>query len=80
MDGLTCSRRGYELTCRNSNLDDDGSTVVSFHSQNYCPAPDLQHEWPGSHAEANFMNPARSRTAQLTSPITASTRKPERGA
>src|SRR5229473_2699195 len=65
VDGLTCSRSGGELTCRNSNLDDDGSTVVSFHSRNYCPAPDLQHEWPGSHAEANFMNPALTR---LSSP------------
>jgi len=65
VDGLSCSRKGAELTCRNSNLDDDGSTVVSFHSRNYCPAPDLDHEWPGSHAEANFMNPALTR---LSSP------------
>jgi phospholipase C len=65
VDGLTCSRSGGKLTCRNSNLDDDGSTVRSFHSSNYCPAPDLQHEWPGSHAEANFTNPALTR---LSSP------------
>src|SRR5947199_8159725 len=30
VDGLTCSRRAGELTCRNSNLDDDGSTLGPF--------------------------------------------------
>ena len=65
VDGLTCRSGGRELVCRNSNLDDDGSTVVSFHSRNFCPAPDLDHEWPGSHREANFANPALTR---LSSP------------
>ena len=58
VDGLTCSSSGLGLACTNSNLDDDGSTVASFHSANYCPGPDLAHNWPGSHREANFLNPA----------------------
>ena len=65
VDGLTCSRSGVGLACSNSNQDDDGSTVVSFHSRNYCPGPDLRHDWPGSHQEANFSNPAQ---AALASP------------
>jgi phospholipase C len=63
VDGLTCSRGRGGLTCSNSNLDDDGSTVVSFHLRNFCVAPDLNHEWPGSHQEANFNNPALTRLA-----------------
>jgi phospholipase C len=60
VDGLTCSTSGSGLACTNSNRDDDGSTVVSFHSRNYCPGPDLRHDWPGSHQEANFLNPAQN--------------------
>src|SRR5712692_2740073 len=60
VDGLTCSSSGPGLACTNFNLDDDGSTVVSFHSRNYCPGPDLRHDWPGSHQEASFSNPAQS--------------------
>jgi phospholipase C len=60
VDGLTCSSSGPGLACTNSNADDDGSTVVSFHSRNYCPGPDLRQDWPGSHQEANFSNPAQS--------------------
>ncbi len=63
VDGLTCSRGGSGLTCSNSNLDDDGSTVASFHLRNFCVSPDLDHEWPGSHREANFNNPALTRLA-----------------
>jgi phospholipase C len=61
VDGLSCSDDGSgDLSCINSNLDDDGSTVYAFHSQNYCPGPDLDHGWVGSHREANLMNPAQS--------------------
>jgi len=63
VDGLTCSQTASGLTCTNSNVDDDGSTVASFHSQNYCPGPDLAHGWTGSHQEANFLNPALTRLA-----------------
>ncbi|HEX9577818.1 MAG TPA: alkaline phosphatase family protein [Myxococcales bacterium] len=63
VDGLSCSRSSGGLACTNSNLDGDGSTVTSFHSQNYCPGPDLAHGWTGSHQEANFLNPALTRLA-----------------
>jgi len=59
VDGLSCaSNKDGSLSCWNSNVDDDGSLVFSFHDQNYCPSPDLQHNWPGSHMEANFADPA----------------------
>ena len=52
VDGLTCSPSGGNYNCTNSNVDcilanTDGScigattNVVSFHDNNYCPAPDL---------------------------------------
>ena len=59
VDGLTCTFDvSGNLNCSNSNLDNDGSTVTSFHDSNYCPGPDLQHDWQGSHGEANFLSPA----------------------
>jgi phospholipase C len=58
VDGLSCKRTRDGLSCRNSNRDDDGSTVHPFHLRNYCPGPDLAHEWPESHHEANFLFPA----------------------
>ena len=58
VDGLSCTRIAGNYTCTNSNLDDDGSTAFAFHDARYCTGPDLQHNWPGSHMEANFSNPA----------------------
>ena len=59
VDGLSCTvGDGGALTCSNSNVDDDESTVYSFHDSDYCPAPDLQHNWRGSHHEANWFDPA----------------------
>jgi phospholipase C len=58
VDGLSCSRTPLgALECRNANRDEHGR-VRSFHSRNYCPGPDLRHDWPASHQEANFANPA----------------------
>ena len=58
VDGLTCTVDGSgNLTCSNSNLDDDGSTVVAFHDSRRCVIPDLDHSWRGTHLEANFLNP-----------------------
>jgi phospholipase C len=65
VDGLRCSSSGSGLACINWNRDDDGSTVFSFHSANYCPGPDLRHDWPGAHQEANFSNPAQAAIASL---------------
>lgn len=59
VDGLSCMTDNLgNLKCTNSNDEADGSSVVSFHDANYCPGPDLQHNWPGSHAEANLNDPA----------------------
>jgi len=58
VDGLSCTRDSTgHLLCSNTNLDDDGSLVAAFHEPNYCVKPDLNHEWPGSHMEANFADP-----------------------
>ncbi len=53
------------LNCSNSNIDDDGSIVTSFHDANYCPGPDLQHNWQGAHGEANFSDPANALLSTL---------------
>src|SRR5215472_13880592 len=66
VDGLTCTfDMSGNLSCSNSNLDDDSSTVTSFHDFNYCPGPDLQHNWQGSHGEANFSSPANALLSTL---------------
>ena len=66
VDGLTCSFDvSGNLNCTNSNVDDDGSTVTSFHDSNYCPGPDLQHNWQGAHGEANFSDPANALASTL---------------
>src|SRR5215469_5230230 len=58
VDGLSCtSDLSGNLTCSNSNLDDDGSTVLAFHDPSRCVSPDLDHSWLGTHHEANFLKP-----------------------
>jgi phospholipase C len=32
-------------------------TATVFHTNNYCPAPDLDHGWESSHHEGNLQNP-----------------------
>lgn len=42
VDGLVCTfDSSGNLNCSNSNLDDDGSTVVAFHNPTRCVVPDL---------------------------------------
>jgi phospholipase C len=64
VDGLTCQAGASGLLCSNSNIDADATgalkTAFSFNLANYCPAPDLNHEWPGSHEEANFKHPMQT--------------------
>jgi phospholipase C len=71
VDGLTCEEEDSGLECENWNLDADARggerKVFAFHSNtaplgrpNYCPGPDLNHDWPGSHREANFNNPTKT--------------------
>jgi len=58
VDGLSCKvDAAGNLTCFNSNLDDNGTTVFAFHDSRRCVAPDLDHSWLGTHQEANFLNP-----------------------
>jgi phospholipase C len=58
VNGLTCkSDKAGNLTCYNSNLDDDGSTVFAFHDSRRCAGPDLDHSWFNTHREANFLKP-----------------------
>src|SRR6266700_4942597 len=48
VDGLSCvADLSGNLTCSNSNLEDDGSTVVAFHDPSRCVIPDLDHSWFG---------------------------------
>lgn len=56
VDGLTCTAGSGGLTCTDSNIDDDGSTVFAFKASSECSA-DLDHSWEGTHAEVNFENP-----------------------
>lgn len=61
VDGLTCNvNPDGTLSCTNSNLDDDGSLISSFHDPKRCAAPDLDHSWLGTHREANFFHPNSS--------------------
>jgi len=66
-DGLTCFSLGGQggLFCLNFNFDQAGHLVFSFHEDNYCPGPDLQHSWQGSHMEANLLFPAAARFFSL---------------
>lgn len=58
VNGLTCRKDAAgNLTCSNSNPDDDGSTVFVFHDSRRCAGPDLDHSWFNTHREANFFFP-----------------------
>lgn len=58
VDGLSCRvDAAGNFTCRNSNLDDDGSTVFAFHDSRRCVVPDLDHGWANTHREVNFLQP-----------------------
>jgi phospholipase C len=58
VNGLTCRPdKAGNLTCYNSNRDDDGSTVVVFHDSRRCAGPDLDHSWFNTHREVNFLSP-----------------------
>ena len=67
VDGLSCSLDlSGNVTCSNSNLDDNGSTVVAFHDPSRCVKPDLDHSWLGTHREANFLDPNSTLTNFLS--------------
>jgi phospholipase C len=67
VDGLTCApAAGGGLACSNANLDDDGSTVMAFHSPTRCVKPDLDHSWVGTHGEINFATPNKTLSQPLS--------------
>ena len=58
VDGLACRvDAAGNFTCRNANLDDNGSTVFAFHDSRRCVSPDLDHGWANTHRSANFNRP-----------------------
>jgi phospholipase C len=58
VDGLTCTVDATgDLHCFNSNVDDKGHLVFSFHDTRRCVLPDLDHSWFGGHREGNFLEP-----------------------
>jgi phospholipase C len=55
VDGLTCTADATgNLTCSNSNPDDNGTVLKAFHEPSRCIGPDLDHSWFATHREANF--------------------------
>src|SRR2546428_4067236 len=67
VDGLPCvADVSGNLTCSNSNLEDDGSTVVAFHDPSRRVIPDLDHSWFGTHKQVNFLNPNSTLTNFLS--------------
>jgi phospholipase C len=66
VDGLTCRRTaGGELTCANWNAHAGGRRVHAHHSPTRCISPDVDHEWVGSHRDANFRHPELALTRPL---------------
>ena len=60
VDGLSCKRNSDgSYICTNSNSDRVDGKATVFHSNDYCPAPDLDHSWTGSHEESNYEKPNR---------------------
>lgn len=59
VDGLTaCTPDATgNLVCSNSNFDQTGKLIFSFHDTRRCVLPDLDHSWLYTHFELNFLNP-----------------------
>ena len=58
VDGLTCQvDSGGNLRCSNYNLNLAGEKIFAFHNRRICGASGLDHGWPESHREANWINP-----------------------
>jgi phospholipase C len=58
VDGLSCSVNPTgELSCTDSNPEDQGSPAAAFHAKSRCVVPDLAHTWLQSHLESNFNAP-----------------------
>jgi phospholipase C len=61
VDGLDCTADSAgALACADWNAHADGRRVFAYHADTRCIAPDLDHEWQGSHRDVNFAHPERS--------------------
>ncbi len=56
IDGLTCSVSDGNLTCLNSNVNEQGAVVYASHSDTRC-ITDPDHSWYGEHVDLNFDDP-----------------------
>jgi phospholipase C len=56
VDGLTCVSSGGNLTCSNSNINNEGATVYASHSNTRC-ITDPDHSWYGEHLDLNWDDP-----------------------
>lgn len=66
VDGLACKPSADgALKCENWNAHADGRKVYAFHADTRCIAPDLDHEWQGSHRDVNFAHPDKALTDPL---------------
>ena len=61
VDGLRCHADGAgALKCDDWNAHADGRKVYMVHADTRCIAPDLDHEWQGSHRDVNFAHPEQA--------------------
>jgi phospholipase C len=66
VDGLRCKPGASGvLACGDWNAHADGRKVYMVRAANRCIAPDLDHEWQGSHRDVNFAHPERSLSQPL---------------
>lgn len=56
LDGLTCTVSGGNLSCSNSNINNEGQLVYSTHSTTRC-ITDPDHSWYGEHLDLNWNDP-----------------------
>jgi phospholipase C len=56
IDGLSCTISGGNLTCSNSNVNNEGKTIFASHSNTRC-ITDPDHSWYGEHVDLNFDDP-----------------------
>ncbi|MFI4974616.1 MAG: phospholipase C [Caulobacterales bacterium] len=66
VDGLHCKADASGApVCDDWNAHADGRKVFMLHADTRCIAPDLDHEWQGSHRDVNFAHPEKALTEPL---------------
>jgi phospholipase C len=56
VDGLTCTVSDGNLSCSNSNVNNEGGIVYATHSNTRC-ITDPDHSWYGEHLDLNWSDP-----------------------